>query len=151
MGSARLEGRFSTTIALGEGLNHRYGLSLRIDDPQVLRGLKILANLLTSLGLFGNIKVLVDDCDEHLQHNDTLGSETNSLSLKLKTRYSICKKEPAHKKQDDDNGLAQGYFGHSRAVQDAGPVLRRKDLIDGQERREDLSKVHRQVTLHIAP
>lgn len=35
-----------------------------------LRGLEIFTNLLTSLGLLGDIKVLVDDCDEHLQHDD---------------------------------------------------------------------------------
>jgi hypothetical protein len=74
------------------------------------------------------------------------------LFLKLKTRHStVRKKEPAHKEQDDDNGLAQGYFGDRSGIQDISPILRRKDLIDGQERREDLSKVHRQATLHIAP
>lgn len=67
-------------------------------------------------------------------------------------RYStICKKEPAHEEQDDDNGLTQGHFGHSSAIQDIGPILRRKELIHCQERREDLSKVQRHGTLHIAP
>jgi hypothetical protein len=35
-----------------------------------LRAPEILTNLLTSLGLLGNIKDLIDDCDEHLQHDD---------------------------------------------------------------------------------
>jgi len=35
-----------------------------------LRRLEILISLLTSLGLLGDIKVLIDDRDEHLQHDD---------------------------------------------------------------------------------
>src|SRR5258708_5094600 len=113
-----------------------------------LSRLEILISLLTSLGLLGDIKVLVDDRDKHLQYDDwPLGSETGSPTFSnlggWKEYSTICKKEKAHKKQDDDHGLTQVHFRHSRRIQDTGPILRRKDLIDGQERREDLAKVQR--------
>jgi len=38
MGSTRFEGRLSTTMARGDGLNHLYGFNLRIHDAFVLSG-----------------------------------------------------------------------------------------------------------------
>ena len=64
---------------------------------------------------------------------------------------TICKEEPSDDEKDYDPRLAQGHFGCCAAVQHGGPVLGRENLVDGQEGCKDLAKVHRDITLHVAP
>ena len=62
---------------------------------------------------------------------------------------TVCKEEPAGEEQDHDPHLAQGLLCRDRVVQDGGPILGREDLVDAQEGREYLAKVHRLAALHI--